>query len=114
MINEAFAKTVFYLCCVIIIFVSGWVVRGWKADSDNLIIAKAVEVANVKFADDQKAVASQVEVSLSNLAKSQRSIENEKINVLKDDIYSHACFTTRGVSIINSAKQGNYAGGSSN
>jgi len=79
-------------------FSCGWLVHGWKTDSEILAINKAVAATessvSAKLEDHLKALKTQEDLNAEALQK-----------LLKNPIYLHECFDTSGMLHVNASKR---------
>ncbi len=102
------ARIVAVLLILAAAFGGGWYVRDLKADSDNLVIAQAVAVANQSFTDSQKETADKLQTALKDLATTQRTLRSEKDKIIERPVYINVCLDSDGMLLANAAKSGSY------
>lgn len=87
------ARVYVHLIICALCFAGGWVVHGWKSDSEIAAIRKA-----------ETAIAAQVEKKLHQLKAEKTVIEREKIKIIDRPVYSNQCLDNSGMLLINRSK----------
>jgi hypothetical protein len=88
------------------LFSAGWLVRGWKAESDEAREQRIVQRAIDAFRDHEKAVATQLENKLASLEANQKVVEVEREKVVLRPVYRNICLDADGLRLIEQARTG--------
>lgn len=96
--------------CVLIMasFMSGFVVRGWQADSVALAAQKAAQISIEASAKRQAEIASGVENAIAAIRVTERVIDRGIIREIQNNetVYRNECITDAGRLLVNAAAAG--------
>ena len=89
---------------------TGWMVRGWKEDSEDLAVSKAVKIVTDAAAKRESDIAGIVEARLAELQANQTIIDRGIIREIQNPVYRNVCIGDDGVRLLNAAARGEAAG----
>jgi hypothetical protein len=87
-------------------FYGGYEYKGLQVDSQNLVIAQAVAIANQSFTDSQKTTSDKLQATLKDLATTTRALRSEKDKIIERPVYINVCLDGDGLLLANAAKSG--------
>lgn len=88
----------------------GWVARGWKSDSDELIAQKAAAKTVEVFRGHETAIAATLEDRLSKLRANRTIVEKERETIVDRPVYRNVCLDDDGLRLIEAARTGSHPG----
>jgi hypothetical protein len=90
------------------VFLAGWHVRGWKADSDELIAQKASARTVEVFREHEANVAKTLEEKLAQLKANSKVVERhyETQKVFERPVYRNECVDDDGLRYIEAKRTG--------
>ena len=95
--------------CVLLaaaIFGSGWKVKGWQVDSENLAVSKAAQAIVDKVNENDSNIAAVVEEKLGGLKANQTIVDRGIIREIQKPIYQRVCLEPDVISLLNAAARG--------
>lgn len=84
----------------------GWLVHGWKVDSDNLVIERTASAIAQKAMERESGIAEKVEQRLGELKANQTIIDRGVIRETQNTVYRNVCIPESGRVLVNSAARG--------
>jgi hypothetical protein len=88
------------------LFVTGWTVRGWKAESDEAREQRLVQQVIDKQRAHESRVAQTLEDKLVRLKANERLVEKHRETIVERPVYRNGCIDDDGVRLIEAARAG--------
>lgn len=88
------------------IFYAGWHVRGWKEDSEDLVIERTAKAIADQAMARESNIAEKVEQRLGELKANQTVIDRGVIRETQNTVYRNVCIPESGRVLVNSAARG--------
>lgn len=101
-----FSTTKLWLLSLIAALACGWGVRGWYADSLELVANKAAQASAGSALWQESVTAQTLETALAKLKVTERVIYRESVKLVDRPVYHNVCLDADGLRIINAAKNG--------
>lgn len=88
------------------LFGAGWMVKGWKDDSQQAAEQKAVQAAVNAFHDHESRVGKILEDKLASLRANKTIVEKHRETISERPVYLGTCLDNDGVQLIEAARRG--------
>lgn len=95
-----------YLIVAAVALATGWLVRGWKEDSESYAVASAAQAIRDDALAREWTIAGKVEKRLAELKANQTVIDRGIIREIQNPIYRNVCFGNDLVRLFNDAAAG--------
>jgi hypothetical protein len=94
------------LLAIAVSALTGWTVRGWKDDSEELKDVKKTQAVVDAFREHEAKVAGVLEQRLQQLRANQTIVEREREKVVDRPVYRNVCLDADGLRLIEQARTG--------
>ena len=91
---------------VIIAFIAGWKVNGWRYDAQIAETEKARQAMIDAFREEEAKSAAVLEQRLKELRANEKVIERERIKLVDRPVYNTECLDADGLQLIERARAG--------
>lgn len=107
--TESQIRVLAYLAIAALCFGSGWKVKGWQVDSENLAIERAAAAIRDQAMARESDIAEKIEQRLGELQANQTVIDRGIIRETEKPIYLRVCLEPGAIGLLNAAARGQAA-----
>ena len=91
---------------LLIAFLAGWQVNGWRLAAEKATAEEARQAMIDAFREEEAKAAAVLEQKLKELRANEKVIERERIKLVDRPVYSNECLDTDGLQLIERARKG--------
>lgn len=95
-----------YALIAVACFGTGWKVKGWQVDSENLAVQNAANAIRDNAIARESDIAGKVEARLGELTANQTVIDRGIIREIQKPIYQRVCLEPAAIGLLNAAARG--------
>lgn len=100
------AKLIAIGVAILVSFVAGWNVNGWRYEAKIAEAEKARQAMIDAFREEEAKSAALLEKRLKELRTNEKVIERERIKLVDRPVYSSECFDDDGLQLVERARKG--------
>lgn len=91
---------------LLIAFLAGWQVNGWRLAAEKAAAEEARQAMIDAFREEEAKIAAVFEKRLKELRANEKVIERERVKLVERNVYTNECLDDDGVQLVERARTG--------
>ena len=91
---------------LLISFLAGWQVNGWRLAAEKALAEEARQAMIDVFREEEAKAAAILEKRLKELRANEKIIDRERVQLVDRPVYSNECLDADGVQLVERARKG--------